>query len=197
MENTGIMQEVKELLASGKSSREVIDAGYAPGTVYKVQHSLRQVILRQKETAHPQEELPSVEEKQPTHTEILEDELSVSKSKILSLEAELQRLDQTKKAEISALNSKCSHLNDELRSTKEQKTNLETKIKSLEGEKKLLEQQLDETRSENFSLKRYLSSKNCGWRKELGLFIQKEQQLKEVKLGCRGLLVRQLCTGMT
>ncbi len=41
MESTGIMAQVRELLASGKSSREVIEKGYAPGTVYKVQRSLR------------------------------------------------------------------------------------------------------------------------------------------------------------
>ena len=38
----GIMQEIRTLLSEGRSSRDVIDAGYAPGTVYKVQRNYRQ-----------------------------------------------------------------------------------------------------------------------------------------------------------
>jgi len=41
MENRGIMQQVRELLSQGKPSREVIQLGYAPGTVYKVQRQVR------------------------------------------------------------------------------------------------------------------------------------------------------------
>ena len=41
MERRGIMQQVRELLSQGKDSREVIQLGYAPGTVYKVQRQLR------------------------------------------------------------------------------------------------------------------------------------------------------------
>ncbi len=41
MENRGIMQQVRELLSQGKASREVIQLGYAPGTVYKVQRQVR------------------------------------------------------------------------------------------------------------------------------------------------------------
>jgi len=40
MESLGVMKHIRELLKKGKSSREVIDMGYAPGTVYKI---LRQV----------------------------------------------------------------------------------------------------------------------------------------------------------
>jgi hypothetical protein len=41
MESTGVMQHVRELLGQGKSSRDVIEMGYAPGTVYKAQRQLR------------------------------------------------------------------------------------------------------------------------------------------------------------
>ena len=41
MENRGIMRQVRELLSQGKASREVIQQGYAPGTVYKVQRQVR------------------------------------------------------------------------------------------------------------------------------------------------------------
>ena len=33
----GIMDEVRQLVRQGKSSREIIQLGYAPGTVYKIQ----------------------------------------------------------------------------------------------------------------------------------------------------------------
>lgn len=41
MGNDRIMQQVRGLLSQGKSSREVIQLGYAPGTVYRVQRQLR------------------------------------------------------------------------------------------------------------------------------------------------------------
>ena len=41
MENTGVMQEIEELLSQGNTSRQVIDLGYAPGTVYGVQRRVR------------------------------------------------------------------------------------------------------------------------------------------------------------
>jgi hypothetical protein len=41
MVDKGIMQEIREHLARGQSSQEVIALGYAPGSVYKVQRQLR------------------------------------------------------------------------------------------------------------------------------------------------------------
>ena len=41
MGNTGIMREIENLLAEGNTSRQVIDLGYAPGTVYVVQRRIR------------------------------------------------------------------------------------------------------------------------------------------------------------
>ena len=38
---TGIMDEIRTLLSKGRTSRAIIDAGYAPGTVYKVQRGFR------------------------------------------------------------------------------------------------------------------------------------------------------------
>ena len=40
MESMGIMQQIRQLLSQGRSSREVIEMGFSPGTVYKVQHQL-------------------------------------------------------------------------------------------------------------------------------------------------------------
>ena len=47
MENTGVMQEIEELLSQGNSSRQVIDLGYAPGTVYGVQRRVRRQSSKQ------------------------------------------------------------------------------------------------------------------------------------------------------
>jgi DNA repair exonuclease SbcCD ATPase subunit len=41
MDTKGVMQQIREHLAQGKSSQEVIALGYAPGSVYKVQRQLR------------------------------------------------------------------------------------------------------------------------------------------------------------
>ena len=41
MPTTGVMQEIRNLLAEGKSSGQLIQMGYAPGTVYKVQRRWR------------------------------------------------------------------------------------------------------------------------------------------------------------
>ncbi len=55
MENTGVMQEIEELLAQGYSSRQVIDWGYAPGTVYGVQRRIRRQLSKQENNgAHNQ-----------------------------------------------------------------------------------------------------------------------------------------------
>jgi DNA repair exonuclease SbcCD ATPase subunit len=40
MDTKGVMQQIREHLAQGKSSQEVIALGYAPGSVYKIQRQL-------------------------------------------------------------------------------------------------------------------------------------------------------------
>ena len=37
----GVMEEIRQLLADGESSGDLIKLGYAPGTIYKVQRQLR------------------------------------------------------------------------------------------------------------------------------------------------------------
>jgi hypothetical protein len=41
MDTKGVLQQIREYLAQGKSSQEVIALGYAPGSVYKIQRQLR------------------------------------------------------------------------------------------------------------------------------------------------------------
>ena len=40
-ESKGIMEQIRDHLAQGRSSRELIDAGFAPGSVYKAQRQMR------------------------------------------------------------------------------------------------------------------------------------------------------------
>ena len=55
MEYTGVMQEIEELLDQGNTSRQVIDLGYAPGTVYGVQRRVRRQSSKQENNgAHNQ-----------------------------------------------------------------------------------------------------------------------------------------------
>lgn len=60
MDTKGIMQEIREHLARGKSSAEVIALGHKPPTVYKVQRQMRkkppghtQALVRVADTSHP------------------------------------------------------------------------------------------------------------------------------------------------
>jgi predicted RNase H-like nuclease (RuvC/YqgF family) len=41
MDTKGVLEQIREHLAQGKSSQEVIALGYAPGSVYKIQRQLR------------------------------------------------------------------------------------------------------------------------------------------------------------
>jgi hypothetical protein len=41
MSNSGIMKQITELLLQGKSSRELIDMGYRPGSVYGTMRSMK------------------------------------------------------------------------------------------------------------------------------------------------------------
>ena len=61
MDNDGIMQQVRGLLSEGKSSREVIQLGYAPGTVYKAQRQISR-------DAMPTEDNPSLQGDQRDHS---------------------------------------------------------------------------------------------------------------------------------
>ena len=45
MQDHGILQDIRDLLALGKPSREVIEMGYAPGSVYKAQRQLRKRVV--------------------------------------------------------------------------------------------------------------------------------------------------------
>ncbi len=59
----GIMEEIRELWSNGMSSGELIEVGYAPGTVYKVQRQMRRRCQGGDEgTSTSMRQTPTVEE---------------------------------------------------------------------------------------------------------------------------------------
>jgi hypothetical protein len=60
MSNNGIMDQIRNLLSQGKSSREIIQLGYAAGTVYKVQRQLRPKQTTGEEPALVMDQDPSI-----------------------------------------------------------------------------------------------------------------------------------------
>jgi hypothetical protein len=61
--SSNIMQGIRNLLSQGKSSREVIQLGYAPGTVYKVQRQMKDGM------GSTGDRLPSQERRRESHPE--------------------------------------------------------------------------------------------------------------------------------
>lgn len=49
----GTMEQVRALLSRGETSRDVIEMGYAPGTVYKVQRELRRAHVQSRTHQQP------------------------------------------------------------------------------------------------------------------------------------------------
>src|SRR5918996_2911499 len=64
MASNSIMQDIGNLLSQGKSSREVIQLGYATGTVYKVQRQLRQQQQNRKGPVQKMEREQSMSERE-------------------------------------------------------------------------------------------------------------------------------------
>jgi hypothetical protein len=54
MDNKGVMQQIREHLAQGKSSQQVIALGYSPGSVYKVQRQMRKRAVPTENSPPPQ-----------------------------------------------------------------------------------------------------------------------------------------------
>jgi|GEM_PF-5743626 len=81
MENKGIMADIRELLAQGRSSGEVVAEGFAASTVYKVQRQLRKKPLHQgKELVrvaaqtHPAPAGPEEQEPWPSVDDLFEED---------------------------------------------------------------------------------------------------------------------------
>ena len=83
MQDKTVSEQIKELLEKGHSSAEVIALGYRPGTVYKVQRNLRQVIEKS-------EELDKTPVSNQEPTEVLAAEENRSEPESLERESEVK-----------------------------------------------------------------------------------------------------------
>ena len=78
----GAMQTIRSLLSQGKSSREIIDLGFAPRTVYKVQQDFRR-------------RNPAAAEISPGSGAALQQDFEYLKTKVESLESKGKVPDET------------------------------------------------------------------------------------------------------
>ncbi|MDP7469536.1 MAG: hypothetical protein QGI79_01805, partial [Dehalococcoidia bacterium] len=161
MENEGgVMQAVRDLLAGGLNSREVIENGYAPGTVYKVQKQLR----KRNCEALPPEPVTCQEPEQGPVSEPWEIQVMRQRDTgpiLLVTDEQLK---------IEGLQRRVSELVVEACVAQRERVELESRLNGLTRESLRMSQENDRlnqalklVRSENTYLKRYLSSKNCGW----------------------------------
>jgi exonuclease VII large subunit len=170
----GIMQAVRELLAQGMSSREVIEKGYAPGTVYKVQRQLRRGSCE----ALPPEPAAHEEPEQGFMNEVrrLQEENSR-----LEQAALWQRTLQQHEAE--SLQRQASDLSFELEASRRDRVELETRLTGMVRESLRVAQEsdrlsraLEETRSQNATLRGYLFSKSCGWQRDFAIYLERRNR---------------------
>jgi hypothetical protein len=147
MDAKGIMQQIREHLAQGKSRQEVIALGYAPGSVYKVQRQLRRT-----RTQGGSPSAPVRLEASPTalDPEVLA-RIEKLESKNAELSAQVTELLQERQ-DASALESRCDQLQERVEgvAAKVETTIKETSLKVAEQRRRIesLEQQakaLEET----------------------------------------------------
>jgi len=174
----GIMAQIRELLSEGLSSREVIELGYAPGTVYKAQRQLR----RPKEGAIPKGYLDL-----STDSPKLVGELSRLSEEKGRLEAEVERLSDLEEdrlrleEEVSRLKSSLEELLESRQTEREKWRRREAELSEengrLRGELQEVRmkgmREVHETRMENIRLRGYLSSKDCGWQRDYAEHLRK------------------------
>jgi hypothetical protein len=172
MESTGIMQQVRELLCQGRSSGEIIKRGYAPGTVYRVQREMRRkAYLAQRKVQTAQQSVTNIGLAAPLTTEMnaMVDRLRYYQEDNQRFQSEIERLNGFEE-ESNSLQLQITKLSSELESCNKEKEILSGKRNQLMERNEQLDLQLNDTRLENIELKRYLGSKNCGWRQDFLAF---------------------------
>jgi transposase-like protein len=95
MVDKGIMEGIREHLAQGKSSQEVIALGYAPGTVYRIQHQLRRRSGEKGKTsvrATPEAQVPIIDTEAVARMKHLETENAQLRAQMAELHQEVERV---------------------------------------------------------------------------------------------------------
>jgi hypothetical protein len=176
MESTGIMQQVRELLCQGLSSGEIIKRGYAPGTVYRVQREMRRkAYMAQIKVQTAQQTVTNIGLAAPLNTEMnaMVDRLRYYQEDNQRFQSEIERLNGFEE-ESNNLQLQITKLSSELESCNKEKEILSSKRSELMERNEQLYRQLNDIRIENIGLKRYLASKNCGWRQDFLAFNKRE-----------------------
>jgi hypothetical protein len=95
MDTKGVLQQIREYLAPGKSSQEVIALGYAPGSVYKIQRQLRRHNEEKEEPAArstAEAQVPVVDTEALARMERLETENAELRTQMVDLLQEVKRI---------------------------------------------------------------------------------------------------------
>jgi len=188
MESKGTMEQIRELLAEGKSSGEVIALGYAPSTVYKVRRYMR-LKTRQEDRQLPDREpaqngrLDGGSSQEPQErVEGLEALLRGKEAEPETVHWQLRETSETAEASKRNLSARVGVLEAERDGWKRQ---AEWTAQKLEGERdtalrerdRVWEQcrqvraERDRTQQRLDDLQRWLYSKNPHWEMELYHFL--------------------------
>src|SRR5918992_1001842 len=95
MDTKGVLQQIREHLAQGKSSQEVIALGYAAGSVYKVQRQLRRSSGEKEQTSvrpMPEVKIPEVDIESTARMKGLETENAQLHTQMVELRKEVERV---------------------------------------------------------------------------------------------------------
>ena len=176
MESTGIMQRIKDLLKQGTQSGDIIQMGFAPGTVYKVQRQFRRQAHMAQTKVIEAQATPSLKTSSQAKADVaaLVDQLQQYQKENESLHSDVEHLRAVEK-EANLNGSQFATLAGELQAIKAERVRSESKIIQLTYENGRLTQQLQEAQAENIDLKKYLSSKNCGWQRDFVTYMARSR----------------------
>lgn len=210
MESKGIMEQIREHIAQGKSSSDIIAMGYAPPTVYKVQRWMRKKGLT---GGRPQIELAPVapvtiaDHVSQTRVKELEAENEQLRQQLSELHWEVIRADaaESKLAQarscVQELETRVSALGRQAEQNRVEWRTLQGLLAQAKERMLTAESKLREVEQENADLKAYLGSKNCGWQEDFARFKEPRKVCAHTPVpSTRGIvpqsfIVVQRCTG--
>lgn len=129
MQNTGLLRAIRELVVEGRSSREIINLGYAPGSVYKAQRQVRQ--------RWPGRQLTTEGQAEQAEIAYLRTENNVFRQEAMALRGEVSQLREILKETQQRLlraNEKAMDLGLDRRKLQARITDLQQKVGQLQQE---------------------------------------------------------------
>ncbi len=156
MDSTGIMEQIREHIAQGKKSGELIRMGYAPGTVYKVQRQMRRRASR----------AVLSQGKNGLYVDVS------AAGKMQLCEEENKKLYE----KVTQLENVKEGLEEEIINLKFERTNLLIQISQQMRRADNLAELLRQTRAEKTDLRKYLFYRNCDWQEDFALYLKRAAQ---------------------